>query len=241
MACSIFSLTALAFERFFGIVFQMWKVASMRRTLLIVLVIWLAVIAISWPFLYAGTVVSLSGGVPLCVEDWGPAFDAERAPRIFTIVSFVLLYALPLLMISVLYLAIVAKVWRRRTPGNITQANRRILNKSKENVLKMSMALVFAFALGWFLIHLSLLLRDFSNVFDPCGIPSWLQTTSFLLGHANSAINCCICALFCDNFRRGFKKALSPLFSKCSRANPDVVEAVVPDIPLEERNEVACN
>ena len=130
VACSIFPLTALAFGRFFGIVFQMWKVVSMRRTLLIILVIWLAVIAISWPFLYAGTVVSLSDGVPLCVEDWGPAFDAERAPRIFTIVSFVFLYALALLVISVLYVVIVAKVWRRRTPGNITQANRRVLNMS---------------------------------------------------------------------------------------------------------------
>ena len=111
---------------------------------------------------------------------------------------------------------IVAKVWERRTLGNATQVNRRVSNKLKKNVLKMSMAVVLAFALGWFLMHLNLFLMDFSDVFRPCGIPFWLQTTGFFLGHANSAFNCCIYALFCENCRRGFEEAFKHLFAKCS-------------------------
>ena len=119
MACSIFSLTALAFERFFAVVYPMWKIVTKRRTRWLITLIWMALFASISPMLYA-TKVQLFEGVPYCIEDWAPAFDSKRARRICTIVSFVLLYALPLLVISVLYSAIVAKVWEKRTPGNAT-------------------------------------------------------------------------------------------------------------------------
>ena len=214
MACSIFSLTVLAFERFFAVVYPMWKLVTTRRTRCLIALVWIASFASISPMLYAAK-VQLFEGVPYCIEDWAPAFDSKRARRIFTIVSFVLLYAFPLVVISVVYSVIVAKVWGRRTPGNATHVNRRVSNKFKKNVLKMSMAVVLAFALGWFLIHLNLFLMDFSDVFKPCGIPFWLQTTGFFLGHANSAFNCCIYALFCESYRRGFKEAFKHLFSKC--------------------------
>ena len=40
MACSIFTLTALAFERFFAVVFPMWKVVTKRRTRWLIALIW---------------------------------------------------------------------------------------------------------------------------------------------------------------------------------------------------------
>ena len=235
MSCSILSLTALAFERFFAVVFPMQKVLSIRRTLRIITVIWVATIALTCPFLYAGKVRRFDG-VPFCIEDWSPAFHPKQTPEIVTIVSFVFLYALPLIVISVVYSIITAKVWGRRSPGNATQANRRVLNKSKKNVLKLSVAVVLAFAFGWFLIHLNLFLFHFSDVFKPCGIPLWLQNTGFFLGHANSAINCLIYVIFSDNYRRGFKEVLKPLFSKCSRGNSgsEVAPAAL-GIPLGDR------
>lgn len=215
MACSIFTLTALAFERFFAVVFPMWKVVTVRRTRWLIVGIWIASLAAISPMLYAGK-VKLYDGIPFCVEDWAPAFDPKRSPAIFTIVSFIFLYALPLLFISVLYSIIIAKVWGRDIPGNATPANQRLLNKSKKNVLKMLVTVVLAFALCWFLMHLNLFLMDFSDVFYPCGIPIGLQTTGFLFAHANSAINCCIYVIFSQDFRRGFKEILKPLFPKRS-------------------------
>ena len=215
IACSILSLTVLACERFFAIVFPLWNVITIRGTLWSIAVIWIATLALSSPFLYAAK-VRLYDGVPYCIEDWAPAFDPKRAHAVYTIVSFVLLYALPLLVIAVLYSAIAAKVWNRRTPGNTTAANRRVSQEHKKNVLKMSIAVVLTFAFCWFLLHLNLLLIDFSDVFEPCGIPFWLRTTGFFLGHANSAINCCIYPIFSQEYRRGFKQSLMSLFFKCS-------------------------
>lgn len=215
MACSIFTLTALAFERFFAVAFPMWKVVTRRNTRWLIAVIWTASLAYPAPLLYASK-VKLYDGIPFCVEDWAPVFHPKRSQAIFTIVTFVFLYALPLLVISVLYSIIIAKVWGRDIPGNATPANQRLLNKSKKNVLKMLITVVLTFALCWFLMHLNMLLTDFSNVFSPCGIPKGLQTTAFLFGHANSAINCCIYVIFSQEFRRGFKEILKPLFPKRS-------------------------
>ena len=204
IACSIISLTVLAFERFFVVVFPLWNVVTSRGTSWSIAVIWLAVLALSWPFLYAGK-VRLFDGIPYCTEYWAPAFDPKRAPAIYTIESFVFLYAFPLLVIAVLYSVIAVKVWSRRTPGNVNAVSRRVLQKNKKNVLKMSITVVLTFAIYWFLIHLNLLFMDFSDVFEPCGIPSWLQITGFLLGHASSAMNCCIYPIFSQEYRQRFK------------------------------------
>ncbi|XP_022783549.1 substance-P receptor-like [Stylophora pistillata] len=210
MACSIFTLTALALERFFAVVFPIWKVVNIKRTRWLVGFIWMGSIASASPLFYAAKVI-IYAGVPFCLEEWAPAFDGKRSQSIFTIVSFVLLYVLPLLLISVLYSIIIAKVWGRNIPGNVTPANQRLLNRSKRNVLKMLISVVVAFALCWCLMHLNLILMDFTDIFLPCGIPIGLQTTGFLFGHANSAINCCIYLIFSQDFRRGMKDILKPL------------------------------
>ena len=233
IACSILSLTVLACERFFAVVLPLWNVITIRGTLLSIAVIWVAALALSSPFFYAAK-VRLYDDVPYCIEDWAPAFDPKRAHAVYTIVSFVLLYALPLLVIAALYSVIAAKVWNRRTPGNTTAANRRVSQDYKKNVLNMSIAVVLAFAFCWFLMHLNQVLLDFSDVFVLCGIPLWLQTTGFLLGHANSAINCCIYPIFSQEYRRGFIQSLKSLFSKFSaKFNPGNERAA--DISMEDQ------
>ena len=226
IGCSIFSLTVLAFERFFAVVFPMRKIVTIRGTLWSIAVIWVFSLALSSPLLYAAKVV-IFDGVAFCYEDWSPAFDPKRAQGIYTIVSFVFLYAFPLLVIAGLYSVIAAKVWGRSSPGNI--ANRRVLQEAKKNVLKMSVAVVAVFGFCWVLMHVNIFLIDFSDVFESCGIPIWLQITGFLLGHANSAINCCIYPLFSREYRRAYKECLKSLISRCSKVNEEAA-----DIPLRE-------
>ena len=218
MACSIITLSVLAFERYFAIISPLSKVASTARTRWLVAAIWVASFASASPMLYAAK-VRLYKGVPYCFEDWAPAFDTKKAQAIYTIVAFVLLYAIPLLVIFILYLIIIVTVWERHIPGNATLANVRLHNKAKKNVLKMLITVVVAFALCWFPIHLNLFLKDFTDLFpDPCGIPVWLQTTGLLFGHANSAVNCCIYVIFSQDFRNGFKDFIRPFILKRSRS-----------------------
>ena len=232
VACSIFSLTVLAFERFFVVVFPLWNIITIKGTLRSIIGIWVAALALSSPIFYAAK-VRLYDGVAFCIEDWAPAFNPKRAHANYTIVSFVSLYALPLLIIAVLYSVIAAKVWSRRTPGNTTPTNCRVSQEARKNVLKMSVAVVLAFAFCWFLMHLNMFLIDFSDIFEACRIPNWLRITGFLLGHANSAINCCIYPIFSQEYRRGFKQSLKSLFWKHARSTPQHHHGRAANIPLE--------
>lgn len=231
IACSILSLTVLALERFFVVVFPLLNIITIKGTLRSIIGTWVAGFAFSSPLLYASK-VHIYDGVAFCIEDWAPAFHPKRAHAIYTIVSFVFLYALPLLIIAVLYSVIAAKVWRRRSPGNATPTNHRVSQECRKNVLKMSLAVVLAFAFCWFLMHLNMLLGDFSDVFEACGISNWLQMTGFLLGHGNSAINCCIYPIFSQEYRRGFKQSMKSLFWKHASLQKDH-EPRAEDIPLQ--------
>lgn len=195
IGCSIFSLTVLSFERFFAVVFPMRNIVTIRGTVWLIVVIWFFSFVLSMPLLYASK-VRISDGVPYCIENWAPIFDPVKAPAIYTVVSFVFLYAIPLLVIAVLYSVIAVKVWRKKPPGNTIAPNHQVHRAAKKNVLKMSLALVLVFAFCWILIHVNLFLTDFSDTFGSCRSLPWLRATGFLLGHANSATNCCIYPLF---------------------------------------------
>lgn len=209
ISCSIFSMTALALERFLAVVFSMKRFVYISTTKKLIAVVWTASILSNTPLLYATKVVKHQG-VPYCTEDWSPAFEPIKAPAVFTVVSFVLQYALPLSIICPLYSTIILKVWYRTIPGNTTPANVRLVRRSKKNVLKMLVTTVLAFAVCWLLMHINVFLMYFSHVFDPCSIPWELQLSGFLLGHSNTAINCCIYVIFSDDYRRGFKEFFRP-------------------------------
>lgn len=102
IACSILSLTVLALERFFVVVFPLLNIITIKGTLRSIIGTWVAGFAFSSPLLYASK-VHIYDGVAFCIEDWAPAFHPKRAHAIYTIVSFVFLYSLPLLIIAVLY------------------------------------------------------------------------------------------------------------------------------------------
>ena len=109
------------------------------------------------------------------------------------------------------YFAIAVKVWRRRTPGRTSSAKRSV-KRIKEKRAKD----VHCYCPGLCVLLVSD--ASYSDVFKACGIPRWLQTTGFLLGYANSAINCCVYQrIFSQEYRQGLKQSLKSLLPRCFR------------------------
>lgn len=79
--------------------------------------IWLASFFSVSPLLYATTTQEIDA-IVYCYEDWTPLFDQETAVKSYTMITFVLLYAVPLLIICVFYSIVVYKAWIRRLPLN---------------------------------------------------------------------------------------------------------------------------
>jgi len=169
--------------------------------------------ATSSPMLYAMKVIQREDGNLHCIEQWSPAFEGESPHKNYTLFLITLLYALPLAAISVLYTAIVRKVWKRQVPGNLTAPNQLVELATKKRVLRMLITVVIVFGLCW-LPYYTYLSMNF--IVDSCP-PANVMFIGLFLGHANSAINPCIYAIFnkeCRSSLRSFNRACLPMLPR---------------------------
>ena len=206
IASSVLSLTAIAVDRFLAVMYPLKRYISFHAAYVLIVVVWIVGIAVNSPFLYAQKII-VSEEVLYCQEIWTPVFG-ENAAKDFTIVLFVLFYAVPLLTMSVLYSFVVYKLWVRKAPGNQTTENQLRAEKSRKKVLKMVIVVVTLFALCWLPMYITQFIWFFGFERFPCGPPPVLAFLGFFLGHANSALNPAIYVIFSSNFRKGFKDVL---------------------------------
>ena len=208
ISVSVFTLCAIAFDRFFAIFRPLKRVITFRVAKGIIAASWLSSIIVSGPQLY---VLSITGekGVAQCVETWAPPFDKAKAPRDYTIALFFLLYALPLTVIASLYSVIMMKLWRRQAPGQELSSNQENKDKTNRKVLKMLVTVVIVFALSWLPLYVRMFVMFAESDRYICGLPYEMDFLTLYLGHANSAVNPYIYVIFNENYRRGFRTALS--------------------------------
>lgn len=208
ISVSVFTLCAIAFDRFFAIFRPLKRVITFRVAKCIIAASWLSSIIVSGPQLYVLTTAG-EKGVAQCVENWGPPFDEATAPRDYTIALFFLLYALPLTVIASLYTVIMLKLWRRRAPGQELSSNQENKDKTNRKVLKMLVTVVIVFALSWLPLYVRMFVMFAESDRYICGLPYDMDFLTLYLGHANSAVNPYIYVIFNENYRRGFRTALS--------------------------------
>ncbi|KAK3747122.1 hypothetical protein QZH41_006060 [Actinostola sp. cb2023] len=204
MASSIFTLTAIAFERFNAIVFPLRTTMRSRSTIWLISAVWYTAGLVTSPMLFVMTVQTYSNK-PYCVEKWKAPLDPEHSPAIYTVVSFVLLYALPLSVITFMYACVVYTVWLRRIPGNINRSIRKLQRKVRKNVVKMLITVVVVFAIFWLPLHLIMILLHVADTFSECGVPDKLYLVSYILSHATGAVNFLIYVAFSEDYKKGFK------------------------------------
>ncbi|XP_051981685.1 G-protein coupled receptor 83 [Xyrauchen texanus] len=80
--------------------------------------------------------------------------------------SFVLLYMLPLAIISIAYLIVAKKLWFRNAVGDVTLAQSAAHRRRKKMTLKMLIAVVAVFAICWFPLNCYVVLLS-SKVIPP--------------------------------------------------------------------------
>ncbi|KAJ7336534.1 hypothetical protein OS493_011744 [Desmophyllum pertusum] len=139
------------------------------------------------------------------------------ALRTFHVILFVLLYPLPLLIVTVVNCLVGHRLWLHRTPGSISSANRTTLEVSRRKVVKMLVVLVVVFALCWLPTHVN----HYFIYFQPdvwYNMPIVVAHLMFWVSHANSAINPMLYIALNRNFRYAFLDATGALFTSPVRA-----------------------
>ena len=204
---AVLTLVVIAVDRFLAIRLPRRKITRPNTARVLVLLTWLASLVTCSPLIYAMRVDERG----YCTEKWTPLFSVN-SPRVFSITVNILFYAIPLVVIAVLYGAIITKVWARKIPGEVTDANQIRETKTKTQVLKMLTTVVLVFAVCWFPIHLNMVLVDFGLV--TC-LPYYVWSTGVFLAYSNAAINPLIYLLFSTDYRQGAISIARKVFCSC--------------------------
>lgn len=207
IAASVITLIVITLDRFVTIVF-VWKTClNLRTSKVSLLIIWAVSIAIMGLHLKVYTVDQAVPGDEryFCYPDWTPM--PVDFNKYFAIGMFVMLYAIPLVLMAILYSMIVHKLWRDRFAENAGSGGDANINSSKKRVVKMLVTVTVAFAVCWFPLHTIHYYIYFETESFTC-MSKYVILLSFWLGHANSAINPVLYVIFNKTFRKGFLQAL---------------------------------
>lgn len=220
IAASIATLVAIAIDRFYAIVYPFKRGMGIWKNRVTIAVIWSFSTVFMSPYLYSYTVQEQSDGNAHCIVAWEPLADTFLCSRIYFVIVFISLYAIPLTVIAALYSIICRKLWFRKIPGNPSIAIRRNADLSKRRTIKMLVIVVVVFAICWFpahTMHYCIYYRhDMFQTFSP-----YLVLFAFWVSHANSCANPYLYIILNKNFRRAFLDLLKKCFS--CKARPVVL------------------
>ena len=213
LTASIFSLSAIAFDCFFSITRPMQRFPKLRNKKVFVPCIWISSMCLMSPWL----IIPKVDGSYINYEfsQLGELQDAVRGMFLYIVIS---IYIFPLTAVSFLYGVVCRKLKTHTLPGASVKQDkaRDRANKTKHQVINMSIAIVVAFGLCWLPAHVfNTMIAIDLTVLDR--FPGYIMLICYWCGHANSAVNPWLLICFKKRFRAVFRKMMvSPLSRKSS-------------------------
>ena len=181
---------------------------NLKRCRVFILATWFIAMAIFCPNLSASKVVESPEGLA-CVTDWEDALGESSSYKNFVLVMQVVIFCIPLVLITILYSAITLKIKSQKIPGEQSTNTREKNLKRERNVLKLSVAIVLGFALCWLPLSIKwfMLFNSDRTITSSCGF-YYFSSVSLFLAWSNCAINPWICICFGGKYRQGLKNLL---------------------------------
>ena len=207
---SVQSLVLIAVDRFVAVVFPLRpSLISSKRCRLFILVIWVVAMAVCCPPLFMWKVIENTEGL-VCQRKWNDIFRESSWIKNYALVTIIVFTYVPLVLIAILYFSIAVRIKSQKIPGEPSVDARKQRLKRERSVLKMSVAIVFVFAVCWLPFSILFLLFLFSSdsaMVSSCAF-QYSRHIAFFLVRSHCAVNPCICFIFSGNYRQGLKNLL---------------------------------
>ncbi|XP_041364201.1 QRFP-like peptide receptor [Gigantopelta aegis] len=220
LVASILTLTFIACDRFFGIVFSMKAHFIERRARYTIVGLWFCSVAVAAPMLVYRNLFEVRWKDHLeqwCDDNWPvvlvedpltngtmPTIPARKI--YYTFVSVVLFF-LPTLLMTAAYAVIIWTLWSSQVPGERISKDIRMQTKLRKKTIVMLVLILLSFVLCWCPAVVILLYAEYRESSNS-KLEDWFRKWEYFsryLSHANSAINPIIYAGFNDNFKKGWK------------------------------------
>ena len=204
---SILTLVFLSVERFLAVSAFAGNKLTVRRVKIIIFAVWLTSFVVHVPNMCALKLTPGQKGALICRAYLNKFFGSSKGRIIYDNILAGTFYAIPLLIIVLLYSLAAIKLRRRNVPGCNADANGHRARKEKmnANVFRMLFAVTIAFIscwLGYFIIR---------NGIIGIRISCNLQFIRYFFAHVNSAITPCLYIIFSQKYRSCFKSILKRL------------------------------
>ncbi|EHH19118.1 hypothetical protein EGK_19763, partial [Macaca mulatta] len=225
VSASVFTLVAIAVERFRCIVYPFREKLTLRKALVTIAIIWALALLIMCPSAVTLTVIreehhfmvdARNRSYPLysCWEAW----PEKGMRKVYTTVLFSHIYLAPLALIVVMYARIARKLCQAPGPARSGEeaADGRAARR-RARVVHMLVMVALFFTLSWLPLWALLLLIDYGQLSAPQLhlVTVYAFPFAHWLAFFNSSANPIIYGYFNENFRRGFQAAFRA--SLCQR------------------------
>ncbi|XP_075903321.1 neuropeptide FF receptor 2a [Nelusetta ayraudi] len=217
VSASVFTLVAIAVDRFRCIVYPFKQKLTISTATLIIVIIWVLAVSIMCP---SGVMLQVTKEQSIrvllgydnktspfywCRENW-PNQDMRK---IYTTVLFANIYLAPLSLIVIMYARIGITLFKTAVPveGKPGHDSRHTVSKKKQRVIKMLLIVALLFILSWLPLWTLMMLSDYASLSEQQYriINIYIYPFAHWLAFFNSSVNPIIYGFFNENFRRGFQ------------------------------------
>ena len=202
ICAAIWTLTVIAVDRYLVIVCLRRRAQSSRSVLRSIITVWLCAALVSSVYLYKyKTEMDEDGTVQYCYEQW---HENEEMNNTFfkaeVILKVVLTYAVPLVVMAILYFLIARFLWTHKPPVSVNQHAHINQGRKRKTAIKI-FTVVTVFAVCWFPVNVSMIM--FEYYYGEHDIPVVLLWLFDWLSYANTAIRPWLFIAFGEHLRRG--------------------------------------
>nr|XP_006813757.1 PREDICTED: probable G-protein coupled receptor 83-like [Saccoglossus kowalevskii] len=223
-AVSIFTLTAIGIDRYYVVMYPLRPRTDNRKKKIIILVTWILATGLSAPKpwvlqLYSYPLVD-GKTAHSCSPNW-PSIEHKHR---YDWALVIILFALPLVLLSFCYGRVARKLWLRSLPGNADPERDREQKKSKEKTVKMLISVVVLFALCWLPLNVyNIVLSYYPEYFRSHQQETRISRASVLiwLTLSDTIINPIVYVFLSDRFRKDLKNMFYQWTRRCRSDGDD--------------------
>uniref|UniRef100_A0A3B5MJU1 Neuropeptide FF receptor 2 n=1 Tax=Xiphophorus couchianus TaxID=32473 RepID=A0A3B5MJU1_9TELE len=239
VSASVFTLVAIAVDRFRCIVYPFKQKLTIATSKLIIVIIWVLAVFIMCP---SGVMLQVTKEQTVrivlgpnsdtrpfywCRENW----PSQEMRKVYTTVLFANIYLAPLSLIVIMYARIGFTLFKTTLPpargsgsaplevsGNnkLSVDGRQTITRKKKRVIMMLLVVALLFIVSWLPLWTLMMLSDYASLTEHQYriINIYVYPFAHWLAFFNSSINPIIYGFFNENFRKGFQAAFK--FQLCS-------------------------
>ncbi|XP_078105774.1 neuropeptide FF receptor 1 like 2 [Sander vitreus] len=228
VSASVFTLVAIAVERFRCIVYPLQPKPTVLVAKAAIVLIWVLAVVIMCPTAVALTMEEVPFHYMVYNDDFNHTsplytcyenFANPQMRKVYTAVLFVLIYLVPLTVITLMYgsiggklcSSVVANIEPKLANARVQVGGRRagqpMISQKKIKVIKMLILVALLFMLSWLPLWTLMMMADYAG-FDRDQLDlltSYIFPFAHWLAFSNSSVNPIIYGYYNENFRRGFQ------------------------------------